>query len=59
MLAIPLEGVEFDDRWVIGFDDPCDHAFGAGGFLETDDGSALRVRVKPWHISLKARLHIT
>lgn len=44
--ATPLEGVGFDGRWVIGFDDPCDHAFGAGGFLETDDGSALRVRAK-------------
>lgn len=34
VLATPLEGVEFDGRWVMGFEDPCDHALGAGGFLQ-------------------------
>lgn len=35
VVATPLEGVELDGRWVMGFDDPWDQALGAGGFLET------------------------
>lgn len=42
VFATPLVGVGFDGRWVMGFDDPCDQALGAGGFLATDCGSAWR-----------------